>query len=241
MATTMSAITALVRRRLNEVGSSPTTSFWTDADLLALQNLGVKDLWRAINDLYKHYFVTIDDENVTLPAYASSLDSVPCDCFRVVSIEPRLLGPSNPNRSVIFKPRDWNHPDMVQARARGSVSPDNTIIYYDVMYTGAPVEAPVIRVAPPVSSPMSLTLVYNHVLADRTASQHNPIPGESDNAIVAWTVAYAKGDNNEQQAPDLSWLAVYNTEKTNLLKQLTPRQIQEPEVVEGMWEDGEYL
>lgn len=231
MATLMSAILTSARRHMTET----TAAFWSDAELLDLGNKGIKDLWRRINDLYKHYFITIDSTNVTLAASTSTLTGVPTDVFRVVSIEPRVVGQSNPNPGLIFKPKDYNDPEFVAARARGPVEPNNTIIFYDVMNAGAPVGAPTIIIAPQVSSAVNLKLVYNQVLAAVVAADNNPIPGESDNALVAWIVAYARAKERDDRAPDPEWLAIYGTEKNNLTTQLTPRQIQESSVAQGMF------
>lgn len=236
MATLLSALETQTRRHLQE----PTARFWSSAELIDIAILGCHDLWRAINDLFKAYFITIDITNVSLAASSNTLTGVPADLFRVVSIEPRVLGENNPNAGLIFKPREYTHPDFVRARAYGAVEPKNNIIFYEVMSAGAPVAAPTIRVAPQVSSAVDLTLVYNHVLGTLTAESANPIPGQSDNALIAWMVAYARAKAREDQAPDPEWIAVYGTEKQNLLRQLTPRSIQEPETVVGMFEGDDY-
>lgn len=233
MATLISSLVSQVRAQLVE----STASFWTDADLINFCNLGIKDLWRRLNDLYQDYFVTIDITHVTLAANSSQLAGVPVDVFRIVSIEPRILGESSANPGLIFKPRPYNHPDFVNARAMSAMDPNNCIIFYTVMTTGAPVAAPIIRVAPQVSSAVNLTLVYNQVLATVAAGDNNPVPGESDNALIAWMMAYARAREREDRGPDPEWIAVYSTEKTNLVQQLTPRQTQEPQVVEGVFED----
>jgi len=233
MATLLSALITDARKHLNETAAA----YWSDAELTAIANKGMKDLWRQINDLYENYFVTVDDTNVTLAASTATLTGVPTDVFRVVTIEPRIVGSTNPNPGVIFKPRSYTHPDFQKARAMGDVTPTGTVIFYDLMNPGAPVGAPSIRVAPTISSAINLRLVYNQVIPDVTTAQSNPIPGESDNAIVAWIVAYARAKERDDRAPDAEWLAIYATEKTNLTSQLTPRSIQEPQVVEGMFED----
>jgi hypothetical protein len=229
VATLISSIITQTRAQLLE----PTARYWTDDQLLAYINNGIKDLWRRINDLYMDYFVTVDITNVTLAANSSTLSGVPADVFRIVSIEPRVLGESNPNKGVIFKPRAYQDPDMAAARAAGARAPNNTIIFYTVQNAGGPVGAPTIRIAPQITSAMDLTLVYNQVLAAVTAGSNNPIPGESDNALIAWTVAYALSRQRDDGAPDPEWLAIYGTEKTNLVQQLTPRQIQEPSVADS--------
>lgn len=229
MATLISDIITQVRRPLNE----PTARYWSDAELIEIANRGIKDLWRRINDLYMDYFVTVDATNVTLAANSSTLTGVPSDVFRIVSIEPRVLGSSSSNPGLIFKPRSYQDPQMVQARAASAREPKNNVIFYTVQNAGAPVGAPTIRIAPQVSSAVNLTLVYNQVLAAVVAGSNNPIPGESDNALIAWIVAYALAKQRDDGAPDPEWLAIYGTEKTNLVQQLTPRQIQEPQVADS--------
>jgi hypothetical protein len=232
VATAVSSLLTQARRHLNET----TATFWSDAELVDLCNKGIHDLWRRINDLYQHYFITIDSTNVTLAASSSALAGVPSDVFRVVTIEPRVLGGSNPNPGLIFKPRDYNHPDFVQARGEDAIEPLDAVLYYTLFSAGPPVSAPTIRVAPQVTSAVNLTLVYNQVLAAVTASSDNPIPGQSDNALIAWMVAYARAKERDDTAPDPEWLAIYGTEKVNLVTQLTPRTIQEPTYAEGMFE-----
>lgn len=236
MATLLSSIETQARRYLQE----PTARFWSSQEIIDIAILGCHDLWRAINDLFKQYFVTIDATNVTLSASTSTLSGVPSDLFRVLSIEPRVLGQNNPNPGLIFKPREWTHPDFVRARAMGPIEPKNNFIYYDILNAGAPVGTPTIRIAPQVTSAIDLTVTYNQVLAAMTSASNNPIPGQSDNALLAWVIAYARAKVREDQSPDPEWIAVYGTEKQNLLRQLTPRSIQEPETVVGLFEGDDY-
>lgn len=219
---------------LNEV----TPRFWADVELATIVQDGCKDLWRAIVDLYEHHFVTIDSTNVSLTASSSQLTGMPTDCYRVISIEPRVLGASSPNPGLIFTPANWNSDKFKTARAQASCEPVGREISYAVMNPGAPVGAPIIRVAPQITSAALLTLVYNQTLGAIGITSTNPIPGESDNALKAWLTAYAKAKDREDHAPDPEWLAIYGTEKTNLLRQLAQRQIQEPETAEAWL--GEY-
>lgn len=218
-----------------------TASYWTDAELGAILNKGAIDLWRRIVDLYEHHFLTLDETNVSLAASTPYLSGVPADVYRVVSLEPRTLGESNPNSGLIFQPRDWNAPDFVQARGASPIQPSNNSIYYTLFGVGGPISAPTIRVSPKVTSAVLLTLAYNYTLPLLTEASSNPIPGGSDNALAAWLTAYAKAKERDDGAPDPEWLAIYGTEKTNLIQQLAPRQIQEPEVAEAfladLWQD----
>jgi hypothetical protein len=234
MATPMADILSLVRVRLREI--SPRA--WTDQDLLDIANGGIKDLWRRICDAHQNHFFTINDTDVTYQANDDELTGIPDDCYRVVAIRPKTLGESSSNRSLIFKPANGvNDPRYVQAEARAAVAPENAVIYYVVVNEGAPVGTPRILCAPPVTSAVNIHLKYNQVLQKVDEDDVNPIPGESDNALVAWTVAYARADERDDKAPDPEWLAVYATEKTNIIKEIGPRQVQEPQVVEGMFED----
>ena len=233
MATLISALVTKVRLRLTE----STANYWTDAELADICIDGARDLWRRLNDLYQSYFITIDDTNMSIAANATQVTGVPADLFRVVTIEPRVLGDSSPNPGLIFKPRDYNDADFLRARAASARDPNNVIVFYTVMQQGPPVSAPAIVFAPKLSSAVNLHVVYNQTLGALTSASNNPIPGESDNALVAWTVAYARAKEREDRAPDPEWLAIYGTEKTNLVQQLTPRQIQEPDTVHGMFEE----
>ena len=229
MATLLSAIETQARRHLNEA----TARFWMSAELIDIINLGIKDLWGAIIDLNQEHFLTVDTLLVSLAANATSLTGVPADVFRVHLIEPLDTTASGAHRWVKFTPKDYNSAAFINSRAQASQDPSNGLeIYYTLSQAGAPVAAPTVHVAPAVSTAISLRFVYVPILAAVAAGGSNPIPGESDNALVAWCVAYARAKEREDRSPDPNWLAVYSTEKSNLTVRLTPRQTQEPEVVE---------
>jgi hypothetical protein len=237
MATLLSTIITSARKPLLEA----TASFWTDAELLEHAVAGVKDLWKKIIDLGKDHFVTIDETNVAAAANTSALTGVPTDVFRVIALQPRVLGANSSNRGLIFKPRELNHPDYVINEARAPVDPMNRVVYYATVNAGAPVGAPSIRLSPPLSSAVLLTLKYIPSIGALTAASNNPIPGEADKAIEAYTVAFARAKEREDRSPDPEWLSIYATEARNLLTALTPRSIQEPEYVVGMWEHEQGL
>jgi hypothetical protein len=109
-------------------------------------------------------------------------------------------------------------------------------VFYDIIGQGSPVAAPTVQVAPATNSAVLLRFVYVPTLAAVASTGNNPIPGEADNALIAWCVAYCRAKEREDRAPDAEWLAIYATEKANLLTSLTPRQTQEPEYVEAMFE-----
>ena len=215
--------------------SGLTAPYWTEQELLDILILGCKDLWRAITDLHQGHFTTIDITNVSLAASAVSLTGVPADCFRVLLIEPRDLS-SSETRYVVFRPKPYHGVLFQEARTWSAASPSNSgVIYYDILNAGSPVAAPSIVIAPAVSSAVTLTLIYVHVLPTLVETDNNPIPGESDNALVSWGVAWARAKEREDRSPDPSWFATYSTDKVSLLTVLTPRQEQEVETVEGMF------
>lgn len=235
MATLFSTLISSARKPLLE----DTASFWTDAELLDIAIKGVTDLWAAILDLHQEHFLTVDITNVSLAANGTQLTGVPTDCFRVHLIEPRDTTSSGSGRDTEFFPRDFNHRDFIYARSMSALDPSSgTVIYYTVTGAGSPVAAPVILTAPKISSALNLRFAYVPALAvgTYTTTSTNPIPGESDNALVAWVVSYARAKERDDRSPDPNWLSVYATEKQSILTRLTPRQTQEPDYVEGMWE-----
>lgn len=210
-----------------------TARFWTDAELLDILNDGVKDLWGAILDVHGDHFITVDATNVSLAASGTSLTGVPADCFRVQTIEPRDLTETGAANSLVFVPRNYKDPSFAAARGLSAQDPSSvTVVYYHITGVGAPAAAPVIYTAPILNTAVLLRFVYNPTAVTTT---NNPIPGESDNALKAWTIAFARAKEREDRMPDPGWLATYATEKSHLLTRLTPRQEQEPEVVEDFF------
>ena len=236
MASLLSTIETKARRHLKET----TASFWTSAELIDLTNLGIKDLWGAIVDLHQEHFLNVNTTTVNLATSADELSGVPADTFRVHLIEPKDTSSTGTYKGVLFVPRDYNSPEFIAARTQSGQDPTQAqIIYYTLTNAGAPVAAPSVLVAPQVTSAMAagtIRFVYVPVLADVAAAGNNPIPGDSDNALIAWCVAFGRAKEREDRSPDPNWLAVYATEKQNLLTRLTPRQEQEPEVVGGLFE-----
>lgn len=231
MATLLSALIADVRSRLIE----PTPNFWSDAELLVWINQGIKDLWRAINNNNQNYFLTLDSTHVSLAANASTLSGVPADVSIVRRITPRSLT-TYPYTKFEYRPCD--HKDFVAAEAQGAV--DNNVarlIFFDVTDAGAPVAAPTIRVAPMLSAAMDLTLGYVPVLTAKASTDSNPIPGESDNALVCYCAAYARCREREDRSPDPGWIAMYATEKANILVSIDPRQTQDEKVAEALFQE----
>lgn len=236
MASALSTIETKARRRLNEISAS----FWSSQDLIDLANLGIKDLWGAITDLHQEHYMTVDITNVSIAASAEVMAGVPSTVFRVLLIEPKTVSSSGSYRNLQFVPRDYNSVEFAGARTLGDVDPTNAqVIYYSISQAGAPVAAPTIHIGPSLTTAMAageIRLVYIPTIADVASGGNNPIPGESDNALIAWVIAFALASEREDRGPDPGWLAIYATEKQALLTRLTPRQEQEPEYVEAMFE-----
>ncbi len=231
MATLISAIETQVRFRLEE----PTAKFWSSAELVDIIAAGVRDLWRDVVDLKQEHFITIST-SVTMAANTATLTSVPADVHKIVMISPSDVSESSANRALIFRPADYNSSDFQNALSRTAIAPSNDTIFYAITDKGAPVSAPVIRVAPQVTSAVTLSFAYVPIVGTLSAASTVPIPGEADNALVAWTVAFARAKEREDRAPDPNWLTVYATEKAHLLKSLELRQYQEPTFAEAMFE-----
>lgn len=235
MATLLSAIETQARRHLLET----TAAFWTSAELIDIMNQGIKDLWGSAIDLHQEHWFTNDATNVSMAASTATLTGVPTDVFRIILIEPRDVSAGVTGRNVLFVQKDYNSREMIAARSAAATD-TNTIeggvVYYAPTQAGAPVGAPTVYVAPLLTAALNLRLVYVPIQATLTAAGNNPIPGESDNALVAWTVAYARAKEREDRSPDPNWLAVYGTEKQNIMVRLKPRDESEPDNVEGMFE-----
>lgn len=230
------AISTLITNVRTSPLIEPTASFWTDAELLNHAINGIKDLWKAILDLNKGHFVTIDETNVSMAASSNTLTGVPTDVFRVELIEVRDQTSDNTVQDMTFEPRAINHPDFTGARSLGTVDPAGQTIFFSVFGAGVPVGAPSIEVAPKINAAVNLRLIYTAGIGTLTAGSNNPIPGESDHAVEAWVIAHARAKEREDRSPDPEWMAVYATDKQKILSALTPRQTQEPEVAEAMFE-----
>jgi hypothetical protein len=230
------ALVARVRRNLVE----GTASYWTDAEIVDHINKGIGDLWRAICDNFQDYFFAIN-ESVTQASATATLSSVPTNVAKVNGIEP-LVGQSYPN--LKYTPKTYNHPAFAAARAADNIDPtQGGEVYYALTGAGAPVGAPTIYVAPKFNATVALRLIYTPTTPKLTtaAGQENPVPGESDLALEAWATAHALAREREDRKPDPDWIAIYGTEKTNILTFLTPRQNDEPDVAEAVhapWIDG---
>lgn len=227
-----------------DLSTAPTTAsggiFWTDDELVLIITNGCYDLWAAILDLHAEHYLTVDVTNVSLAADATSLTGVPATCFRVHQIEPRDTTSAGNSRGFIFTPKKYNSPDFQNARTRSAVSSTAIDeIFYSVSGEGSPVGAPTILVAPSVDTAITIRLAYNQSLgapSTFSTSSTNPIPGFSDQALIDWCVAYARAKERDDNSIDPNWITAYSTEKQHILTRLTPRQSQEPDTVEGMFE-----
>lgn len=240
-ATTVASLLQQVRNQLVE----PVAKFWADSELIAIMNNGVKDLWGAILDLHQDHYFRINTTDVVLQANSDQLTGVPSDCFRVLLIEPADTTVAADGHTVLFVPKKYNHPDFIIARTQSPNALDQLParqIYYDIAGLGPPVETMQILTAPEVTENLPVRLVYNPSLPPLTTDEMsiNPVPGEADNALKAWTIAYAMAKeapgSQGERIPNPGWLAIYATEKQNILTRLTPREEQEPEVVDDLFQ-----
>lgn len=242
-ATKYDALISAARLHLNAQRGSDKTlrtdKFWSDDELLSIALRGTTDLWAAVVDLHQEHFLTVDETNVSMAASATQLTGVPTDVFRIYLIEPRDTTSSGSNPFVVFVPRAYNHQEFINARAYPTTSPIGGLnIFFDMTGAGSPQGAPVVLIAPKVDTAMNLRFVYIPVLGVQQYNIHtdNPIPGESDHALIAWIVSYARAKEREDRSPDPAWMAVYATEKQSLLMRMAPRQEQEAQVVDGVFD-----
>ena len=217
-----------------------TDSYWSDDELFNIAKRGATDMWGAIIDLHEeHYLTTVNDGSVVLKSGDLQLTGVPSDLFRVYLIEP--VDPTT--NQCAFVPRARNHIEFINARGQTitvSFSPVSGVnIFYDVTGVGAPLSTPIILTAPKLSSDVQLSLTYVPILGVHTwklETAVNPIPGESDNALISWIVAYARAKERDDRMPDPAWLAIYATEKNALLTRMKPRQEQEAQYADGTFD-----
>lgn len=220
--------------------------FWTNDELVRYATNGAKDLWGHLIDLGKEHFFVDDVLNVSMQPNSDVLTGIPANLFRIIIVEPRDLSATNPARSIKFIPKPYNSDDFIAARSRmlqatvaDETSSSLITIFYDMVTEGPPVSTTVVKVGPQITDALTLRMVYVPSIAPLTPDSLNPIPGESDNALIAYIVAFARAKEREDRSPDPNWLAIYQTERDHILVRLTPRQVQEPEVVEDMF--SQYL
>lgn len=217
----------------------PTARFWTDAELGEMGRAGAIDMWGHVIDLHQDHYLKIDETSAVLKAGDLYISGVPADCFRVQTIEPKVItetGDATGSSSVRFVPKAFKHPDFMAARALSSQSLGwSRPIYYQLSGVGAPISAPTILTAPRLDSDLALRIAYNPTLEWPGIGGMNPVPGDSDNALFYWIVAHARAKDNEQRIPDPAWYGLYTQERDKILVRLTPRQEQESEVVEDFF------
>lgn len=233
MATTIINLLPTVRNHLVE----PVAKFWTDAELADIMIRGIRDLWRDTVDLKQEHYLTVDTKNVSLQPSATQLSGIPFDVHKVYMVEPRDLTVNSSNHGLLFKPMEYNNIAFQLARSRDAIDPANDTIFYAITQQGAPVGPPVILTAPKVTSAVPIAFSYVPSLGTLTINSTIPIPGEADNACVAWTVAFARAKEREDRSPDNAWLLIYATEKQHLLQSLGLRQYQEASYVEALWSE----
>ena len=241
MPTPLGAIVSRTRTQilapLVQSGAISRDEFWTDDELLAHTIAGCKDFWRAIVDLHQDHFVKINTQ-LFLPAAADALVGVPPDLFRILVLHPLTTGDSG--TPIRFRRASLTSTDFTTAMTRAPLDGSNGgLVYYALVNAGSPVMTPEIQVAPRVSGRVACRLVYVPTLPPLSAESINPIPGESDHALMAWTAAYALGKQNPDGtfAPDTTWLQVYSTEKGSILVVTEPRDASSPSIIRGVFDD----
>src|SRR5260370_26518735 len=193
MASLYSDLLTIVRNRLIE----STANYWTDAELFEMMFTGTRDLWRDVVDLKQEHYMIIDNDHVSYPPNSTTLLGVPANVHKIFNIEPRDMTENGPNHGLQFKPLKYNDDTFAQARGRLAMDPTNSTIYYTVHDAGAPVGAPTVVVAPMVTSNVLVSFAYVPVLGVLASTNKIPIPGEADNAVIAWAVAFARAKERE--------------------------------------------
>ena len=242
MPTPLSTIVSNARVHLRaptvQTGSVSADTFWSDAELLTHTIRGCRDLWRAEVDLHQDHFLKI----ITTPTIAASGDriiGVPDDVFRVILIQPSDTSDSGNNRTITFTPAKYNSPEFRDALATSAFDPtQDGEVFYVITQAGSPVAAPEILIAPRLTAAVTLQLAYIPTLPPLSMDSMNPIPGESDLALEAFTTAYALAKQDPENRPDTTWMAVYGTEKQSILIVSEPRQEQQPRIVRGVFDDS---
>jgi hypothetical protein len=245
MPTPFKAIIARTRTQilapLVQTGAISPDLFYDDQELLDHAVAGARDLWRALVDLHEEHFLKIDTTNVWYKSGDETLTGLPPDVLRVLAIQPRDTSQATGIRTLRFVPRKYTSTDFLTALGRSAFDATGPgEVFYAVTNAGSPVAAPVVYIAPKLTSTVLLRLVYVPTLPETmNLETMNPIPGESDHALMAWIASYALGKQNGDGpfVPDTTWLAVYSTEKQAILTISEPRQEQQPVVVQGVFDE----
>lgn len=242
MPTPLSTIVANARVHLRaptvQTGGIAADLFWTDPELLTHAIRGCRDLHRSLVDLHQDHFIEI----VTTPNIAASGDriiGVPKDVLRVLLIQPSDTSDTGNNRTLKFTPAKIQSTEFRRALAMSPIDPtQDGEIFYLITKAGSPIAAPEILIAPRLLSAITLRFAYIPTLPPLSIDSMNPIPGESDLALEAFTTAYALAKQDPNNTPDTTWMAVYGTEKQSILIVSEPRQEQQPRVVRGVFDDS---
>jgi len=231
MATPLTTILTAVRVNLQE----STAKLWTDAEIVVHLNAGIKDLWRALNTQYQNFFFTTAVD-VTYVASAETLSNVPVGVSTILGLE---LADPTLYPGIIFVYKDYNSDEFISARAAADQDPASSDrVYFCATGAGAPTGAPTIYMAPQLSADLTLRLSYIPVVGTLVAANNNPVPGESDRALECYATAFARAKIRDSGAPDPEWLALYATEKQNILVAVAPRQEVTDQIAESVF--GEY-
>lgn len=237
MPTQLSEIERQVRDRLDE----PVPRHWSSQEMIDIINLGIKDLWREIVNLKGEHFLVINTEDVWLRRGEDQLSNVPTNVHKIYLIEPVDIRftQSRPGSRVAFRPADYNHDDFVKARAYDSfpIEENGGTVLYCITGQGGPVSTLKILTAPRISNDLQVRFSYVPTLAPLVGSNFIPIPGEADNTLIAWTIAYARAKEREDRSPDPAWLMAYDKEKDALINSLGLRQYQEEQVADAIFQD----
>ncbi len=232
MSTRISDLIPQVRHHLiEETGTS--NPYWSDQELTDISIRGIKDLWRSITDLKQEHYCTIDRDHVVLNSGDDKLSGVPQDVHKIYMIEPRDLSENGSNHGLLFKPLPYNNNTFQLARSKAPIDPLNDTIYYALRGAGSPATLTVVDIAPKVTATVQIAFTYIPTLPVLTGADQVPIPGEADQALIAWTVAFARAKERDDRSPDTAWIQVYSVEKGSLLQSLGLRQYQEPSYVEA--------
>ena len=232
MASTFAELQASLRESLNE----DTASFWSSTEIHDILVNGAKDLWRDVADLKQEHYLRVNNTDVYLPSGAGELAGIPQDVHKVYLIEPRDVSSDTGHSSVVFTPRDYNHDDFRAARTAGTAYPPYGEFFYAITGAGSPTDTVRIRVAPSTSADLNVSFAYVPTLDPMYSESIVPIPGEANNALIAWGMAFARAKEREDRMPDPGWLAIYKTEKEHLLQSLGLRQYQEPTITDGIFQ-----
>lgn len=233
-ATSIASLISQIRVALVE----PVARFWSDQELVDIMNLGAKDLWGMELDLHQDHWFKITTDTI-LRANETEISGIPEDCFRIQLLEAADTTQATGRRPVLFVRRKYKSPEFAYARSLSAQQATDTgmIIYYQAVGEGAPTGPPKIVTAPKLAADLRVRLQYTPTIPAIELGGTNPIPGESDNALKAWTIAFARAKETEGRIPDAGWLGIYKTEKENMRVRMTPRDEHEPDVVDDLFQN----